>query len=68
MFRTIRGRVYTLKKLIKNGAKVFKGTMDREKAKAWTLNMLFKSFQSMEVTKEHWVRLASSIFEDATTF
>ena len=34
---------YTLEKFIKNGAKLFTGTTDPEKAEAWTLNML-KSF------------------------
>ena len=44
------GNHYTLEKFIKNGAKVFTGTTDPEKAEAWTLNML-KSFRAMEVPK-----------------
>ena len=50
------GNHYTLEKFIKNGAKVFTGTTDPEKAEAWTLNML-KSFRAMEVPEAHWVRL-----------
>ena len=49
------GNHYTLEKFIKNGAKVFTGTTDPEKAEAWTLNML-KSFRAMEVPEAHWVR------------
>lgn len=62
-----QGGVYTLEKFIKNETKVFKGTTDLEKAKAWTLNML-KSFRAMKVIGQHWVRLASCMFEDATAF
>ena len=62
-----QGSIYTLEKFIKNGAKVFKGTTDPEKAEAWTLNML-KSFRAMEVPKAHWVRLASCRLEDAAAF
>ena len=52
---------------MKNGAKIFKGTTDPEKAEAWTLNML-KSFRAMEVPEEHWVRLASCMFEESAAF
>ena len=48
----LQGSTYTLEKFIKNGAKVFKGTTDPEKAEAWTLNML-KSFRAMEVSEAH---------------
>ena len=61
------GNHYYLEKFIKNGAKVFTGTTDPEKAEAWTLNML-KSFWAMEVPAAHWVRLASCMFEDAAAF
>ena len=61
------GNHYTLEKFIKNGAKVFTGTTDPEKAEAWTLNLL-KSFRAMEVPEAHWVRLASCMFEEATAF
>ena len=57
------GNHYTLEKFIKNGAKVFTGTTDPEKAEAWTLNML-KSFRVMEVLEAHWVRLATCRLED----
>ena len=61
------GSPYTLEKFIKNGANVFKGTTDPEKAEAWTLNML-KSFRAMEVPEAHWVRLASCRLEDKAAF
>ena len=61
------GSPYTLEKFIKNGAKVFNGTTNPEKAEAWTLNM-FKSFRAMEVPEAHWVRLASCMFEEAAAF
>ena len=61
------GNHYTLEKFIKNGAKVFTGIADPEKAEAWTLNML-KSFRAMEVPEAHWVRLASCMFEEAAAF
>ena len=61
------GNHYTLEKFIKNGAKVFTGTTDPEKAEAWTLNML-KSFRAMEVPEAHWVRLASCRLEDKAAF
>ena len=54
--QTHNGNCYTLEKFTKNGAKVFTGTTDPEKAEAWTLNML-KSFWAMEVPEAHWVRL-----------
>lgn len=46
---------------------MFKGTTDSEQVEAWTLNML-KSFKTMEVLEEHWMRLTSCIFEEASTF
>ena len=61
------GNHYTLEKFIKNGAKVFTGTTDPEKAEAWTLNML-KSFRAMEVPEAHCVRLASCRLEDKAAF
>ena len=59
--------LFTLEKFIKNGAKAFKGTIEPEKAEAWTLNML-KSFRAMEVPENHWVRLASCMLEEEAGF
>lgn len=59
--------VYTLEKFIKNATKVFKGTTNPEKAKAWTLNMI-KFSRSMEVQEDYWVRLVSCMFENVTAF
>ena len=61
------GSPHILEKFIENGAKVFKGITDLEKAEAWTPNML-KSFQAMEVLEAHWVRLASCMFEEGAAF
>ena len=59
--------LFTLEKFIKNGAKAFKGTTEPEKAEAWTLNIL-KTFRAMEVPENHWVRLASCMFEEEAGF
>lgn len=40
--------LFTLEKLIKNGTKAFKGTIEPKKVEAWTLNIL-KTFSVMEV-------------------
>lgn len=57
----------TLKKFIKNGAKAFKGMTELEKTEVWSLNIL-KNFKPMELAENHWMRLASYMFEEETTF
>lgn len=60
-------RVFTLEKFVNNGTQYFKGTTPPDKVEAWSLNML-KNFRVMEVPENHWVRLASYMFEEETTF
>lgn len=44
--------IYTLEKFIKNGAKYFKGTIEPDKAEAWTLNTL-KMFRAIDLPLAH---------------
>lgn len=52
---------------MKNGAKYFKGTIETNKAEAWTLNVL-KTFKVMELPENHWIRLTSFMFEEKAAF
>lgn len=59
--------LYTLKKFIKNSAKIFKGTVELNKAGAYTLIML-KIFRAMQAPKVHRVKLASCVLEEEANF
>lgn len=59
--------LFTLEKFIKNGAKALKGTIEPEKAKAWTLNILM-TFKAVEVPEIHQVRVAFYMLDEKATF
>lgn len=59
--------LFTVEKFINNCVKALKGTTELKKAEAWTVNIL-KTFITMEVPENHWVRLAYYMLEEEFAF